>query len=45
MTSNLNSFDGQTVLIVGAASGIGRATATLIQSRGGKVIIVDVDIS
>lgn len=43
MASDLNSYDGQVVLIVGAASGIGRASAILIHARGGKIIIADLD--
>jgi NAD(P)-dependent dehydrogenase (short-subunit alcohol dehydrogenase family) len=38
----LNSFDltGRTILITGASSGIGRATAILISQLGGKVVAV-----
>jgi NAD(P)-dependent dehydrogenase (short-subunit alcohol dehydrogenase family) len=43
MASDLNNFDGQVVLVVGAASGIGRAAAQLIASRGGTVVIADFD--
>jgi len=43
MTSDLRDFKGQVVLVVGAASGIGRATAQLISSRGGAVVIADLD--
>ena len=43
MASDLSNFSGQVVLVVGAASGIGRAAAQLITSRGGTVIIADVD--
>ena len=35
-------FDGQTVIVTGAASGIGRATASRIAREGGRVIAVDV---
>ena len=35
MASDLSSFGDQVVLVVGAASGIGRAAAHLIASRGG----------
>lgn len=45
MVSNLNSYNGQVVLVVGAASGIGRAAAILVQSRGAKVVIADLDTS
>lgn len=34
-------FDGQTVIVTGAAGGIGRATAERILSEGGRVIAVD----
>jgi 3-oxoacyl-[acyl-carrier protein] reductase len=43
MTSDLRDFKDQVVLVVGAASGIGRATAQLIASRGGTVVIADLD--
>jgi 3-oxoacyl-[acyl-carrier protein] reductase len=43
MTTDLRDFSGQVVLVVGAASGIGRATAQLISSRGGTVVIADLD--
>ena len=43
MASDLSSFGGQVVLVVGAASGIGRAAAHLIASRGGTVVIADLD--
>jgi 3-oxoacyl-[acyl-carrier protein] reductase len=45
MASDLNGFSGQVILVVGAASGIGRATAQLIDSRGGTVVIADLDKS
>lgn len=35
-------FDGQTVIVTGAASGIGRATASRVTSEGGRVIAVDI---
>jgi len=41
--SNLSRFDNQVVVIVGGASGIGRASAILTQSRGAKVIIADLN--
>lgn len=43
MASDINNFDGQVVLVVGAASGIGRAAAQLIASRGGTIVIADFD--
>ncbi|MEP6478902.1 MAG: SDR family NAD(P)-dependent oxidoreductase [Rhodoglobus sp.] len=35
-------FDGQTVIVTGAGSGIGRATATRIALEGGHVVAVDI---
>lgn len=35
-------FDGQTVIVTGAASGIGRATASRVAREGGRVIAVDI---
>lgn len=35
-------FDGRTVIVTGAASGIGRATASRIVREGGRVIAADV---
>jgi 3-oxoacyl-[acyl-carrier protein] reductase len=43
MTSELREFKDQVVLVVGAASGIGRAAAQLIASRGGTLVIADLD--
>ena len=37
MASDLSNFSGQIVLVVGAASGIGRAAAQLITSRGERL--------
>ncbi|GAA1930809.1 hypothetical protein GCM10009775_23580 [Microbacterium aoyamense] len=34
-------FDGQTVIVTGAASGIGRAVASRIAREGGRVVAVD----
>lgn len=45
MTTDLRDFSGQVVLVVGAASGIGRASAELLASRGAKIIIADLDLS
>jgi NAD(P)-dependent dehydrogenase (short-subunit alcohol dehydrogenase family) len=35
-------FDGKTVIVTGAASGIGRATASRIAREGGRVVAVDI---
>lgn len=35
-------FDGQTVVITGAGSGIGRATALRVAREGGRVIASDI---
>jgi len=35
-------FDGKTVIVTGAASGIGRATATRVAREGGRVVAVDI---
>jgi 2-dehydro-3-deoxy-L-rhamnonate dehydrogenase (NAD+) len=43
MTTDQRNFKDQVVLVVGAASGIGRATTQLIASRGGTVVIADLD--
>ncbi|NCU78131.1 MAG: SDR family oxidoreductase, partial [Actinobacteria bacterium] len=39
------SYSGQVVVVTGAASGIGRAAAELIATRGAKVICVDLNQS
>lgn len=43
MATDLRDFSGQVVLVVGAASGIGRAAAQLIASRSATVVISDLD--
>ena len=43
MTTDLRDFSGQVVILVGAASGIGRSAAELILSRGATVVIADLD--
>ena len=35
-------FDDKTVIVTGAASGIGRATASRIAREGGRVVAVDI---
>ncbi|WP_139199350.1 SDR family NAD(P)-dependent oxidoreductase, partial [Curtobacterium sp. MCBA15_013] len=35
-------FTGRTIIVTGAGSGIGRATATRIANEGGRVIATDV---
>ena len=42
-TIDLRDFSGQVVLLVGAASGIGRSAAELILSRGATIVIADLD--
>jgi NAD(P)-dependent dehydrogenase (short-subunit alcohol dehydrogenase family) len=44
MTTDLRDFSGQVVLLVGAASGIGRSAAELIASRGATVVVADLDL-
>jgi NAD(P)-dependent dehydrogenase (short-subunit alcohol dehydrogenase family) len=39
----VSEFDGQVALVTGAASGIGRATATRLAQEGAKVVVVDID--
>jgi len=41
--SDNTSFDGQVVMVVGAANGIGRATIGLLKSRGARVIALDLN--
>ena len=41
--ANLTSFQGQVVLVTGAASGIGKAAAELIAAREGMVICLDLN--
>lgn len=41
-TITLGRFDGKTVIVTGAGSGIGRAVASRIAREGGRVIAVDI---
>ena len=43
MTENRTSVAGQISVVTGAASGIGRATAVLLASRGAHVVALDVN--
>lgn len=38
----MTSFEGKVIAITGAASGIGRATAILLASRGAAVSLADI---
>lgn len=38
-------FEGKTILITGAATGIGRATARRLGEMGARVVIADIDVS
>lgn len=40
---NRSRFKGKTIIVTGAGSGIGHATATRIAAEGGRVIAADVD--
>ena len=39
---NQGEFEGKVAIVTGAASGIGRATATLFSSRGASVVAEDI---
>jgi 3-oxoacyl-[acyl-carrier protein] reductase len=41
----MSEFSGETVLITGAASGIGRATAEYFHDRGANVAVADVNVA
>ncbi len=41
----MSRFEGKVVVITGAASGIGKATAEIVASEGGTVACVDIDVA
>ena len=41
MDANAFRYDGKRVLVVGGATGMGAATAALVQSLGGEVVVMD----
>ncbi len=41
----MNRFEGKSVIVTGAASGIGLATATRFGSEKAKVVLADIDVS
>jgi NADP-dependent 3-hydroxy acid dehydrogenase YdfG len=43
MPTSISSLNGQVVLITGAASGIGAATALEVLAQGGVPVLVDCD--
>ena len=43
MTHGLQSVAGRVALVTGAASGLGRATAALLQKRGARLVLCDLD--
>ena len=45
LTKLSRSVDGSTVIVTGAASGMGRATAHLFADEGAKVALIDIDES
>lgn len=45
MQNNWLDFTGKTYLVTGAASGMGKAVCRLISGGGGRVVLVDIDVS
>ena len=44
MTNNASEFDGLVAVVTGGASGIGAATATILNERGARVAVLDRDV-
>ena len=40
----MNRFDGKTIIVTGAGSGIGEASASRFATEGGSVVVVDLDL-
>jgi NAD(P)-dependent dehydrogenase (short-subunit alcohol dehydrogenase family) len=45
MTSNFTAFQGQTVLVTGAAQGLGKASSFAFGRRGARIVMVDLNES
>jgi NAD(P)-dependent dehydrogenase (short-subunit alcohol dehydrogenase family) len=43
MTDGLRTFEGAVAIVTGAASGIGKAIAEALASRGSAVVLTDID--
>ena len=41
----MTTFSGHTVVVTGAASGIGRASSLILAERGAQLVLVDIDAS